>query len=185
MTVLVGVHCQDGVIIGTDSAVTTAANVYQRTLQETGCLKIDVHFGEIITAVTGDIGLAQRFKYELETLLQGKQIEKFKSMSPVPYVTAIAHNTIENFKKTTSAQQHNLQFGWGLGGLVAFVAQDKPQLAEFSATQFHPELKGLTTSDGKPTNRPYVTMGGAQAMADPFIAHASRMLFGTNVPNLK
>src|SRR5689334_18140515 len=117
MTVLVGVHCQDGVIIGTDSAVTSAAGMMQRTLQETGCAKIDLHCGEVITATTGSIGLMQRFHHALDTMLAGRELEKFRGKSPVLYATELAEKTIGDFHRTLSPQQQNPQIGLGLGAL--------------------------------------------------------------------
>jgi hypothetical protein len=184
MTVLVGVACQDGVIIGTDSAMTSMAGPMHRTVQETDCEKIDIHFGEIITATTGAIGLAQRFRHELETLLAGKELDKHRSKAAVLYATEVAQKSLANFQKTISPQQQHPHIGLGIGALMAFVSQGRAHLVEFEFTQFHPELKGVLTNTGKPATRPYVTMGGGQPMADPFIAHASRMLFGKDVPML-
>jgi hypothetical protein len=183
VTVLVGVCCQDGVLIGADSAMISAAG-HQHTVQETGVIKVEVHFGEIVSATTGAIGLSQRFRLELETMLQGSELRRFQSGSPVVYATELARRTIENFKKTLSPQQQHPQFGYGFGALVAFVCGGTAHLAEFDALQFHPELKGQVSADGKQKTRPYVTMGGGQVMADPFIAHVNHMLFGTDVPKL-
>lgn len=183
MTVLVGVLCKDGVVIGADSAMTSAAG-HMRTVQETGVIKIETHYGEIVSATTGAIGLSQRFRQELETMLQGKELHSYKGKTPVRYATDLAQKTIENFKRTLSPLQQNPQHGFGFGALLAFVCEGKPHLVEFDALQFHPEVKGLTSADGKQKTRPYVTMGSGQVMGDPFIAHVNRMLFGDSVPTL-
>ena len=158
MTVLVGVVCQDGVIIGTDSAMTSTAGPMQRTVQETDCVKIDIHFGEIVTATTGAIGLSQRFRHELETLLQGNELQKHRNKAPVLYATEVAQKSLANFQKTLSPQQQHPHVGLGLGALMAFVSQGRAHLVEFEGMQFHPELKGVLSNAGKPTTRPYVTM---------------------------
>jgi 20S proteasome alpha/beta subunit len=184
MTVLVGVCCKDGIVIGADSATTSTAG-HQRTLQETGVAKIEIHYGEIITAATGAVGLAQRFREELTTMLQGKELAAFRNKSAVRCATDLSHRTMQNFQKTLSPLQQNPNHGLGLGALVAFVSENKPQLVEFDHLQFHPEVKGVSAADGKPRTRPYVTMGSGQVMADPFIAHVHRMLFGNGkVPTL-
>ena len=183
MTVLVGFCCQDGVLIGADSAMTSAAG-QQRTVQETGVIKVETHHGEIISATTGAIGLSQRFRHELETMLQGQDLSRYQKKPPIVYATDVAHRTIENFRKTLSPQQQHPQFGFGLGALLAFVCGGKAHLVEFDGQQFHPELKGQAGEDGKQKTRSYVTMGSGQVMADPFIAHVNRVLFGSAVPKL-
>jgi hypothetical protein len=156
----------------------------QRTVQETGVVKIETHFGEIVSATTGAIGLSQRFRHELETMLHGQELRKYQSGSPVVFATEISRRTLDNFRKTLSPQQQQPQFGIGLGALVAFVCGGKAQLTEFDPLQFHPELKGQINPDGRQKTRPYVTMGAGQIMADPFIAHVNYMLFGSGVPKL-
>jgi ElaB/YqjD/DUF883 family membrane-anchored ribosome-binding protein len=171
------------VLIGADSAMTSAAG-QQRTVQEVGVIKVETHFGELFSATTGAVGLSQRFRYELEQMLQGQELKKYQSKSPIRYATDISQRTLENFKKTLSPQQQHPQIGIGLGALVGFVCNSKAHLAEFDQMQFHPELKGLTNADGRPTTRPYVTMGSGQILADPFIAHMSDLLFGGGIPRL-
>ena len=59
MTILVGILCKDGVVVGTDSSATFAAGQFRTIEQETK--KIDIISGQIIVAGTGQIGLGQRF----------------------------------------------------------------------------------------------------------------------------
>jgi len=63
MTVIVGVLCSDGVVIGSDSAMAAgrALSGYTIERQEGDVLKIEVIEKNIITAGTGAMGLAQRF----------------------------------------------------------------------------------------------------------------------------
>jgi hypothetical protein len=46
--------------------------------------------------------------------------------------------------------------------------------------QFHPEIKGELDSAGHLKSKPFATMGIGQPLADPFIAHAHRVLFGVD-----
>ena len=183
MTVLVGVRCQDGVVVGTDSAMTSTAG-HQHTIQEIGVVKIEIHFGEMISATTGPIGLSQRFRMQLERSLDGKELRRFQGKSPIHFATAIAEEAHKEFRKTLSPMQQHPNFGYGLGALVAFGCDEGPQLVEFDALQFHPELKGLTGDDGKQKSRPYVTMGSGQLMGDPFVAHIHRLLFKDAMPTV-
>lgn len=61
MTLIVGMRCTDGVVIGADGASTYATIAGQRTiLQPTR--KIDIIDKRVIAAVSGSVGLGQRLK---------------------------------------------------------------------------------------------------------------------------
>ena len=60
MTAIVGLHCSDGVVIGTDSS-TTFAGAARPTIEQP-TRKIDIVGGRVIVATTGAVGLAQRFR---------------------------------------------------------------------------------------------------------------------------
>src|ERR1700730_12160564 len=62
MTVIVGISCSDGVVIGSDSAMVAGRATTGYTIErQSDVLKIEVIGDDIITAVTGAMGLAQRF----------------------------------------------------------------------------------------------------------------------------
>jgi hypothetical protein len=63
MTVIVGILCSDGVVIGSDSAMAAGRlhTGYTIERQEGDVLKLEVIERNIITAGTGAMGLSQRF----------------------------------------------------------------------------------------------------------------------------
>lgn len=66
MTVIVGILCSDGVVIGSDSAL-AVGRVGRYTIErhEGNVFKIEIIDDNIITAFTGAAGLAQRFNDQL------------------------------------------------------------------------------------------------------------------------
>ena len=68
MTVVVGIRCTDGVVIGTDSAMTFGPSEQQLTIEQPYRSKIDIIDSHIIVAGTGQIGLGQRLASEVEKL---------------------------------------------------------------------------------------------------------------------
>ena len=76
MTVVVGIRCTDGVVIGTDSAMTFGLSAQQLTIEQPYHSKIDVVENHIIVAGTGHIGLGQRFAYEVKKLWKRKFFSK-------------------------------------------------------------------------------------------------------------
>lgn len=190
MTILVGVKCSDGVVLGSDSAVTSAPMLGMNVMTETGASKIERPFGDepLIAATTGSVGMSMRFFQELrDHYTDNQNIKRWLRHSAVKFATALAGIVTKNFMSTFSPVMQNPQIGFGLGALVGFVAEDKPQLVEFDSVQFQPDFKGVQdAASGRWRTRPYATMGSGQTMGDPFLAEANSLLFGADaVPSLK
>ena len=218
MTVIVGILCSDGVVIGSDSAMVAgrAQSGYTMQREDGDVLKIEVIEGNTITAITGAMGLAQRFNDQIETTIKalrvpfhppqqfapgfgaigGSHLQQmlagkvaagaipFNVINPVEMGRIIAQVVIGDFQRTQSHFQANN--GWGLGALFAFVNNDKPHLIDFDPVQFHPELKGLPDPLRGDHDRVWrcVTWGGGARLADSFLAHAYRLLFGGKTPTV-
>lgn len=151
MTVLIGVLCQDGVVIGADGAATFGVGNFRTVEQKTA--KIEIIADKVIVAGTGEIGLGQRFVNIVE---QGWHNNIF-SNQPVHACAGVCQATVGNFQQT-GLHLPNI----GYGALVAFPHGETPNLCEFAVGNFQPELK---------TDRLwYVSMGSGQAIADPFLA---------------
>jgi hypothetical protein len=211
MTVIVGILCSDGVVIGSDSAMAAgrALTGYTIERQDGGVLKIEVIENNTITAVTGAMGLAQRFNEQIEATIRelrqpfqppqqflagmgfiGSKVQQilagkvnqgvipYDAVSPVEIGRIVAEVTIDDFKRTQST--HQVSNGWGFGALFAFAQGDRPHLIDFDPTQFHPELKGLPDPGRGDQDRNWrcVSWGAGSRLADAFLAHAYRVLFG-------
>jgi 20S proteasome alpha/beta subunit len=71
MTVIVGILCSDGVVIGSDSALAVGrVGRYTIERQEGSVFKIEIIEDNIITAFTGAAGLAQRFNDLVATTIR-------------------------------------------------------------------------------------------------------------------
>jgi hypothetical protein len=167
--------CSDGVVVGTDSAMVAGrlSTGYTVERQDGDVLKIEIIDNNIITAVTGAMGLAQRFNEHvtetIRTLRQPLLAPQppmhpmfIGNMSPlhnilsgkvgigqVPYDVLNPVEIGRIIAQTTIEDFRRTQSffqannGWGLGALFAFVNSNAPQLIDFDPVQFHPELKGL------------------------------------------
>jgi hypothetical protein len=71
MTVIVGISCSDGVVIGSDSTMVAGRVTPGYTIErQNDVLKIEVIGDDIITAVTGAMGLAQRFNDQVAVTMK-------------------------------------------------------------------------------------------------------------------
>ncbi|MHB8471327.1 MAG: hypothetical protein ACYDC8_00475 [Gammaproteobacteria bacterium] len=165
MTILVGIKCKDGILIGSDSSATFAAGQI-RTIEQT-TKKIEIIDGKIIVAGTGQIGLGQRFCNQIE---QGWKNGTFKAMGPIPMVTKMCELARTDFASTQAPMG---QFG----ALVAFPADHKIHLCEFATSDFQPELKT--------ENIWYASMGSGQLIADPFLGLMRKVFWSDGMPTLQ
>ena len=94
MTVLVGVRCTDGVVIGADSAATSAVgNIH---LLKLASEKIAIIGGRVIVAGTGQIGLGQRFA----DLVRQAHDDKLFQNSAIDVAKALAKAGCNDFAST-------------------------------------------------------------------------------------
>lgn len=165
MTVLVGIKCSDGVIIGSDSSATFSAGQIRTIEQATK--KIEILDGKIIVAGTGQIGLGQRFCNQVE---QGWKNGAFKSLGAIPMATKMCSLARADFVSTQAPMGQ-------YGALVAYSADHRLHLCEFSISDFQPELKT--------ENIWYASMGSGQLIADPFLGLMRKVFWSDGMPTLQ
>lgn len=164
MTVLIGVRCSDGVVIGADSAATSAVgNIHLLKLASD---KIVIVGNRVIVAGTGQIGLGQRFAEQVKLahdnrLFQSTPVEVAKQLS------AMGRN---DFAQTGASMG-------AYGVLVAAPADGVGQLIEFATADFQPELK-----TGKIH---FVAMCSGQMLAEPFMSFVDRTFWKSKAPDVK
>ena len=164
MTVLVGVLCADGIVVGADSAATFVAGKTRTVEQPTR--KIEIVQDHVVVATTGPVGMGQRFA----TLIEDQFKEKlFSGTRPVDVGRKICQSAIEDFKSTDAPKGE-------FGALVAYANGDRPQLIEFAIADMQPELKN--------ENLWYVSMGSGQPIADPFLGLMRRAFCPDAPPRL-
>ena len=164
MTIIIGVLCQDGVVVGTDSSATfTASRV--RTIEQP-CKKIEIIDDHIIITGTGQIGLGQRF-YEIVDVFWNKK--SFRDKSAVQACKELCELAYKDFGSTGVSKG-------SYGSLLAFAANEEFNLCEFSENDFQPELKT--------ENIWYVAMGSGQNIADPFLGFIRRVFWKNTPPKV-
>jgi 20S proteasome alpha/beta subunit len=181
MTVLVGVRCSNGIVIGTDSAVTYAPvpDPQHFTAEVSQGLKIYNVGTDVIAAITGEVGLGQRFAHMLQNVLTNpipvdNKPTRLRTLPTVQVGTIISQVALGEFKRTRQDWERQI----GLGALLAIVLEDKPRLIWFDGVYFRPELVGEQDEKGAFRTLPLITAGSGQKLADPFLFHSHRVLFG-------
>ena len=166
MTVVVGIKCKDGVVIGADSSATLGQAPNFRTIEQK-IKKIHVVGNRVIVAGTGQVGLGQRFGDLVRAAWQHD--DKPFNKSPLEVGKLLASHAIQDFLST------NVKMGQ-YGALVAFPSGTTGQLCEFAVHDFQPELK---TGD----SLWYASMGSGQAIVDPFLGFMRRVFWKDDLPS--
>lgn len=170
MTILVGVKCTDGIVIGADS-MTTSAMGTSPLVQVPEADKLQPLGADAILACTGQIGLSQRVKLVADELYRGRQ---FKG-SAIVSAAVLTGLVLDDFN--ASHVPRHPQHGLNFGALLGIVIEGEPHLIEFATTDFQPELK-----EGKSF---YVSMGSGQLLADPFLTFVKRVLWRDTMPTVE
>ena len=158
MTSIVGVLCQDGAVLGTDSSVTFSDGRI-RTIEQSA-EKLHIIENRVLLAGTGAVGHGQRFE---AIIREGAESKRFgANRSPLDVCKELSGKTIADFKQTNSPT--------GLyGALVAFPLGQKTVLCEFDVQHFQPQL--LTEQIW------FCSMGSAQGITRPVsCAYAGNLL---------
>lgn len=164
MTVVVGILCRDGVVIGSDSSATFGVGQIRTIEQQTR--KIDIINELFILAGTGQVGLGQRFNHVIKHVIDG-----FKGNLPLPieFCRIITHNAINNFQSTgVNPGQY--------GALLAFAHNNDFFLCEFDQSNLQPELKNDQIW--------YVSIGSGQLMSDPFLGFIRKIFWKNGMPTI-
>lgn len=166
MTLIVGVRCSDGVVIGSDSAMTFGSG-QQLTIQQPFHSKIEFIHDRVIVAGAGALGAGQRFVNIARQAWLDAQIEH---VNPVDVGRRLSSMAVQDFHSTSAPQG-------SYGALVAYVHGGAAELIEFDTQYFQPEAK---TNDNW-----YVSMGSGQPVADPLLGFARRALWGDKPPTIR
>lgn len=158
MTVLVGISCSDGVVVGADSSATFGAHQNHKTIEQR-VKKIFVVADKIIIAGTGAVGACQRFTCAVDAAFENKV---FRDLDGVSFGKALSRVGKADFEQTAMAN--------GIfAAMVAFPAKHDIHLCELSLDGFQPELKPLDSW--------FCSMGSGQSITDPFLGFLRRVFF--------
>ena len=170
MTILVGVRCIDGIVIGADSMTTSAIGPAPLVQVPEGD-KLQLIGDTGILACSGAVGLGQRVKL----IADGMAKEKLFKDGTMRSASVLAGLVLEDFDATRVPRRPHE--GLNFGALLGMVVDDEHCLVEFATSDFQPELK-----EGQSF---YVAMGSGQLLAEPFLAFVKRVLWKDRMPDVE
>jgi hypothetical protein len=169
LTLIVGVRCGEGVVIGADSAA-TLGTLGQPTVRQP-CDKVEVIEDRLLLAVSGPVGLAQRIAGEVGRAWATKTLrgESWEVMTLLR--RAFLPHLEDEFKAAQVAQpvigRAALEDALS-HTLLAMPVKKEPCLFQFDA-QGAPEEAT--------ENLPFVCIGSGRLLADPFMAFVAGLFW--------
>ena len=141
MTLIIGIRCTDGVVVGADGAMTFGYDSMNATIMQTYRQKINTINHKHIKALvagSGEIGLAQRF----DNIVSNHTWNSGSIKKPtIETGTVICNLAIKDFAKT----QQNYEQGYGFCALMAMLhvkgSDTSFELIEFYLRNLRPEVK--------------------------------------------
>lgn len=177
MTLIIGILCEDGVVVGADG-MATFGSLGQRTIQQP--TRKLVQIGECIAIGTsGPVGLGQRFAATLQDLWSTKKLSGKASHEATTILRdafwQYAQREFEAAKVTAPVLgQSSLESAISYT-VLAMPLDKKPCLIQFNQ-QCSPEL---ATKD-----LPFIAVGSGQLLADPFLAFLRRIFWQNGLPKV-
>jgi hypothetical protein len=178
VTLILGIKCQDGVVLGADGAATLAALGQQTVRQPTR--KLDILSDRVVLGVSGPVGLQQRFSHEVKNLWENKA---FVGVAPTAAMTKITEALRKHILSEMQAAAVSLPvIGVGVAQqsaasqtIVALPIAKLPCLFQFDQ-QGSPE---------EATEQlPFISIGLGRWIADPFLAVIRRIFWKGALPTI-
>jgi 20S proteasome alpha/beta subunit len=182
MTLIVGIKCRDGVVVGADGAATNVVPLGPPTIRQS-TKKIEILGDQVVLAVSGPVGLGQHFRDEIvalvgqagkspwKTLADAKRLLKERMWKHAGDAWARAKVVMD--AAGASALQSTISHS-----LVAFLLSGG---SSAHLIQFDPECSPEEATD----SLPFVAAGSGQPMADPFLAFLRRILWPDTLPSVE
>ena len=182
MTLIVGVKCADGVVVGADGAATLGNSLGQRTVIQP-MSKLEVIEGRIVMGVSGPVGLSQLYSDRIKGLWRDRQLVRDVSL---PDVMRLIHNAIyQDAQHAISGAAASVPF---LGNNAAALALTGSVIAlPVGGINGRPELiqcNHTGMAEAATDDLPYVAIGSGQSLADPFLAFLRHIFWSDSLPRL-
>ena len=164
MTLIIGVKCEDGVVVAADSIRTFGSYIEQEVSN-----KIQIEESNVLVATSGVVGLSQLVKAELRhhwtTVKEQQEVADSRNL-----ISSAMLPPIRRTKQRADSLNQKFQ---GCSSLVAFPLNDIPVLLQYN--HFADSLEVTTES-------PFVSIGSGSFQADPFLAFIKRTFWLDQAP---
>ncbi len=175
MTLIIGVKCEDGIVVGADSIATYGTPTGIPTIEQEMDSKITVEASNVIVATSGAVGLSQQILAELHG--NWNKIKKRPAHRARNDITKHLWSHIGPAMQRANLAQHLLGPAASQSAICASIIvlplEGKPRLLQF-----------VPQADSEECTKelPMVALGSGQPEADPFLAFIKRIFWNNSAP---
>jgi len=178
MTLIAGVRCANGVVIGADGAATFAAYTQQTIRQPMH--KLTVIRSKLIVGVSGPVGFSQRFAYHIEKAWDDRDFAGKDPVATMEHIRRLLWDKVIGPETQIASMAKALHGGRAVQSatgmtLLAMPVAGCAHLFEFDQ-QGSPEMASEDLL--------FKSIGSGQQTADPFLAFLKRVFWRDHCPNI-
>ena len=178
MTLIIGIKCSDGIVLGSDGAATLGAMGQFTVRQPTK--KLFIHQDCIVVGVSGPVGLGQRIDDMFDRLYSGKELSGKKPAEAMTILRTHLWNECLAGEIGAAAQARNIVGDAANASALSQTLVALPVSRELCLFQFDQNgAPEMATND-----LPFVAIGSGQRLADPFLAFLRRIFWKDRCPNV-
>lgn len=171
MTLIIGVKCQDGIVIGADSITTFGTDIEQEVSN-----KIEFVSGDSLIASAGAVGLSQLIKERLreswDTVREQENIADARSEIQRVMWSQL-RPALEHAADASEILGEELFSASLCSSLLAFPFRDEHVLLSYNQ---------IAQSEEITSEAPFVSIGSGSIQADPFLAFLKRIFWNDSAP---
>jgi hypothetical protein len=181
MTLIVGIKCCDGIVLGADGAATLSVLGMGTAKQQVK--KLMMIQGSVIVGVSGSVGLAQRISGEIEVLWEGNKLSSTTVKKPFQAMTVIRSalwQHIEPEMRAAHAAAPVVGQPVASQSAICSTAVAVPVAHTPCLFSFDQQASPVEST----VHLPFVAIGSGQPIADPFLAFLRRIFWPAGLPTL-
>jgi 20S proteasome alpha/beta subunit len=179
LTVIVGILCQNGVVMATDGAATFGTGTLSTIGQQAVRKLIKVN-DQILYSSTGAVGISQIIVDGVKRMWEAGSLKGGKAPTPEAMMNAIGkeiNQLVLPYLSTAHFQQ-----AVGAGSATAVCKSLMAMPSERKACLFQFDVNG--SPERASVDLPFVALGSGQMIADPFLALLKRLLWSQTEPTV-
>jgi 20S proteasome alpha/beta subunit len=181
MTLIVGIKCSNGIVLGADGAATLGVLGQNTAKQQVKKLRIIPD--SVIVGVAGSVGMGQRIAGEIEALWEEKKFTSTTTKKPFQAMTVIRDALWKHISPEIEAAKVSVPLvGPQVASLSALCSTAVAMPVSQAPCLFQFDHQG--SPEEATAALPFVSIGSGQAIADPFLAFIRRIFWPAVSPTL-
>jgi len=179
MTLLVGVRCSDGIVLGADGNATLGALGMETASQPSG-KKLTILHKKVVFGLSGPIGLAQLLCAQVDQSFTNGELRGRKD-EVAQFLRGAFWKLIEPDMRSASVSAHVVGPQAAQESCISSTILAMPVQGQAELFQFNFQASPENASEALPC----VALGLGQKIADPFLAFLRKAVWGMKTPTLQ